>query len=117
MFGQQVWRTVQDASVVSGTTMGAVCEVKGATAIYLYLATFATAANFQVCVGNTASSAQILPLYYNSFTGGTVPFLISTAASSGIYINVSQAVGWKYLKVQASIAMVDGATLSVYAMQ
>lgn len=110
MFGHQRWVTA-DASVVSGATFGGAVEIAGATAIFVQLATFATAADFTVCVGNTASTAQILPLHY--FSSAVMnPVKISTASSACI-INVSQAAGYKYMKIQASIAMVDGATVKV----
>ena len=115
MFGYQRFAK-QSADVVSAATFGPAVQIDGATAIFLNVGTFATAADWSVCVGNTATTAQLLPLYYNSYSGGVVPVSLSTAASQYM-CDVSMAKGWKYMKVQASIAMVDGATMNVYTAQ
>jgi len=115
MFGYQRFQK-QSADVVSGATFGGAVEIEGATAIFLQVGSYATAADWSVCVGNTATTAQLLPLYYNSYSGGVVPVSLSTAASQYV-CDISMAKGFKYMKVAASIAMVDGATMNVYTAQ
>ena len=113
-------RTIeQTANIISGATFSTAMQIEGASRIFAFLGSTTTGVNITPCVGNTATTSQLYPLYVMGVTSGAsgiIQLQLPTGASQ-VTCEIPQAAGFKYLKFQASAALTDGGKITLITAQ
>jgi hypothetical protein len=97
--------------IASGTTVGAAVPIGGCSRVFVRIPTYTTGCLITVQVSDTATTGTFLNLHFsgvNSAGSGIIPYQFQSAVGGAVY-EVSQACGMRYMKLQASIDVVDGA--------